>query len=347
MSAPEPWSGTYTIQPPIYIVAHTTQFSQPGWFYLGGQGSAYFQGVSYVTLANKQSNGQIDFSIIIESIQSGTSQMMVFVLSNIPDIPKSLSVWRTNETDWFIKQDPISVKGNSFTLYVEPLNIYTITTTSGQSKAKDPTISVSKPFPLPYSDTFDEYPLEATVKYFSDQGGSWTTRPDPTNSKNMVFTQVVTTQPILWHWCSSSIDPITLIGYNKYSDYSITVNALLTEVKQGVYVAVSGRIGPDSFDARRYGFPPGYTFQVESTGNWVLWKGTQSGTSTSLAKGVISFTINQWHNLGISFKGNNIAVTFDGQQISTNTDQTYTRGLVSLGSGFHYAYFDKFDMNSL
>jgi galactosylceramidase len=232
-------------------------------------------------------------------------------------------------------------------LNLEPQSIYTITTTSGQGKAKDPTMAASKPFPLPYSDSFNEYAQEATVKYFSDQGGSWTARPDPINPSNMVFTQVVTIQPILWHWCSSSIDPLTLIGYNKYNDYSLSVDALLTEVKQGVYVAVSGRIGPDSFDARRYGFPPGYTFQVESTGNWWLWRGTQSSGSTQLGKGLLSFSINKWHNLEINFKGNNITAHFDGEQIWTGLDQSYSQGLAALGSGLHYAYFDNFKINGL
>jgi hypothetical protein len=296
---------------------------------------------------NKKSNNEIDFSIIIESTRGNNAQQMKFNLANIPVPPKSLSVWKTNQTEWFIREETVPVTGNQFTLNIQPQSIYTITTTSGQGKAKAPTMAASKPFPLPYTDNFNEYAEEATVKYFLDQGGSWTTRPDPTNPTNMVFTQVVTMKPILWYWCASNIDPLTVIGYNKYKDYSVSVNALLTEAKQGVYVAISGRIGPDSFDARRYGFPPGYTIQLESTGHWWVWLGTQKGQSTQLATGMVSFSINKWQNLEINFKGNNITVHFNGGQIWTGLDQTYPQGLAALGSGLHYAYFDNFKINGL
>jgi len=130
-------------------------------------------------LADKTSN-VISFSIIIETTQRSSVQTMTFTLSNYPSPPKSLYVWKTNENNWLVMQNSIPVTGNKFTLDLDPQSIYTITTTTGQGKAKEPTPAASKPFPLPYSDTFDEYATEATVKYFSDQGGSWTSRPDPT-----------------------------------------------------------------------------------------------------------------------------------------------------------------------
>ena len=30
MSATEPWSGHYSLQPPLYAMMHTTQFTKPG-----------------------------------------------------------------------------------------------------------------------------------------------------------------------------------------------------------------------------------------------------------------------------------------------------------------------------
>ena len=44
MYAVEPWSGNYTVPPPIWTSAHVTQFAAPGWRYLGGGGAGLLPG---------------------------------------------------------------------------------------------------------------------------------------------------------------------------------------------------------------------------------------------------------------------------------------------------------------
>jgi hypothetical protein len=69
MTAFQPWSGAFWVSPVIWVTAHTTQFSAPGWNYLIngtgiGTGAGLLQGGgSYVTL---QSPDASDFSIVIE-----------------------------------------------------------------------------------------------------------------------------------------------------------------------------------------------------------------------------------------------------------------------------------------
>ncbi len=36
-----------------------------------------------------------------------------------------------------------------------------------------PTSAPSQPFPVPYNDNFEGYPLHSEASYFSDQSGSW------------------------------------------------------------------------------------------------------------------------------------------------------------------------------
>jgi len=158
-----------------------------------------------------------------------------------------------------------------------------------------------------------------------------------------VFKQVVTIQPILWRYVSSSIDPMTILGFNKWVNYRLQVSALLNnKVQASSYVAIMGRIGPDSFDARRYGFPPGYTFQVFANGTWNLWRGYQNGNSVALSKGSVTFSRNAWHTIEIGFSGNTVRAAFNGATVATVSDNVYPRGLAGLGSGFHESYFDNF-----
>ncbi|KAF7252021.1 Galactocerebrosidase [Varanus komodoensis] len=63
MTAQEPWSGHYTVNAPIWITAHTTQFTQPGWHYLKVDGHLEAGG-SYVALTDGQGN----LTIIIETM---------------------------------------------------------------------------------------------------------------------------------------------------------------------------------------------------------------------------------------------------------------------------------------
>uniref|UniRef100_A0A8D0HR55 Galactocerebrosidase n=1 Tax=Sphenodon punctatus TaxID=8508 RepID=A0A8D0HR55_SPHPU len=69
MTAQEPWSGHYRVDSPIWITAHTTQFTQPGWHYLQGDGHLE-QGGSYVALTDGLGN----LTIIIETMTYFHSQ---------------------------------------------------------------------------------------------------------------------------------------------------------------------------------------------------------------------------------------------------------------------------------
>ena len=63
MTANEPWSGHYELTSPLWVTAHTTQFAQPGWFYLRTVGHLQ-NGGSYVALTD----GKDNLSIVIETM---------------------------------------------------------------------------------------------------------------------------------------------------------------------------------------------------------------------------------------------------------------------------------------
>ncbi|MBZ3869119.1 Galactocerebrosidase [Sciurus carolinensis] len=63
MTAQEPWSGHYVVDSPIWVSAHTTQFTQPGWYYLKTVGHLK-KGGSYVALTDGLGN----LTIIVETM---------------------------------------------------------------------------------------------------------------------------------------------------------------------------------------------------------------------------------------------------------------------------------------
>nr|BAA04972.1 alternative spliced product of galactocerebrosidase [Homo sapiens] len=63
MTAQEPWSGHYVVESPVWVSAHTTQFTQPGWYYLKTVGHLE-KGGSYVALTDGLGN----LTIIIETM---------------------------------------------------------------------------------------------------------------------------------------------------------------------------------------------------------------------------------------------------------------------------------------
>merc|ERR1711977_280680 len=97
---------------------------------------------------------------------------------------------------------------------------------TGQGLVTKKDIPASKVFPLPYSGNFDSYADQATVKYFTDEGGSWNAAPCAMGRKGMCLMQVVTRYPIAWE---KNPDPFTLLGdsqSSEWADYTVSTDSL-------------------------------------------------------------------------------------------------------------------------
>ena len=130
LQADQPWSGHFEIWPGLWAVAHTTQFTEPGWRYLDsacGRFSNSTWNGSHVTLRCVSGD---HWSMIVTT---GDGVEMEGVISGGLRFG-SVYVWKSTERDQFIEQSPITPKNGTFTIALEPNSIYTLTTTTGQKK---------------------------------------------------------------------------------------------------------------------------------------------------------------------------------------------------------------------
>jgi hypothetical protein len=160
MRANQPWSGHYEVQPAIWLTAHTTQFIQPGWKYLGGNACQMLpEGGSRVAAISPDGK---DFSVVVETMDAKKPQKLSFRLAGGLAGAK-LRAWQSTKKEQFLQIADIPVENGVFNLQAEPETVYSLTTTEGQHKGAT-VIPPSLPLPLPFKENFDGYPFGATPK---------------------------------------------------------------------------------------------------------------------------------------------------------------------------------------
>jgi hypothetical protein len=333
MYANTPWSGHYEVRSAIWVVAHTTQFTQPGWQYID-TASGYLTGGSYVTL---KSPNNVDYSVIIETMDAPTGQDVTFHIAGGLSVG-TIHVWRTTATDYFEQLSAIRPLNSSFSLHLEPGALYSLTTTTGQAKGMA-IGAPSSPFPLPYTDHFDDGIIGRAPKYFSDQAGAFEIAECAGGRSGKCLRQIVSQKPIEWH---SAINhtPVSFLGNVYWQDYEVSVDVLLEE--QG-HVQLLGRLEKQP----QNGVPYAYILDIRHDGYWELQTVVSDNAVTTLKSGIIAFTLNTWHTLKLTFNGPNIQATIDGECIASLNDTSHVNGMVGIGGGWNKAQFDNFSVQPL
>lgn len=261
MMASTPWSGNYFVDATIWMHAHWTQVTEPGWRILGveGGGSGYVDGKgpangTYVTIVSPDSS---DFSVVIERLPCLTGSLPVtLTLANLgAAATKPLSLWVTTETGWFQKDvQELTVKDGAVTMELLPQGIYSLTTvqTVKHGTFTDVPVPPAAPFALPYTDDFDSYANDTLPRFLSDQGGSFSVIKDGGSGgvlRQMVSTQAIPTityfpwtflrgclgaqapiDPAQNSWVANQ-EPITLVGDGSWIDITVTAMAKLSPRK--------------------------------------------------------------------------------------------------------------------
>jgi hypothetical protein len=346
MQADQPWSGSYDVGKSIWVTAHTTQFTQPGWQYLD-TASAYLNGTgangSFVSLKSPDTT---DYSVVVETVDALAPQPVTFQVKGGLSTG-AVHVWATNlnsanSSDWFVHQGDIAPNAGTFGMTLKPGFVYSISTTTGQSKGSTtpPAFTLQS---LPFSDNFESYPAGSLATYFDSIQGAFETAACTGGHTGMCLRQVISQAPIAWDGASGT-PPIVVVGDPYWTNYTVSTDALL---EQSGNIDLIGRLGMVS-QSSNGGPSQGYHLSVKDSGPWTLFKEDASGNTSTLASGTVAFGLNTWHNLSLSMQGSAIQASIDSQSVATVTDSDYAGGNIALMVGpvnsWNNAQFDNFSV---
>lgn len=327
MVAHSPWSGSYSLRPALWGAAHVTQFAQPGWRFLDPccgklSGDGY-----YVTLC---APGRGDYSMIVAS-RTSTDTIIATLAANVAQGP--VHVWRSTLSAQFIQQADITPAAGTFSVIVPPGSIYSLTTTTGQTKgaaahAVPPAVS----FPLPYTDDFDNDSIGQAPRYTQDQSASFEAALR-TVGTGRALRQVVPSIGIPWDYHCNA-DPFTEIGDQQWTDIEVQSDVY---IENAGYAAVYGRV----FDAGVCP-PKSYSLRLYGTGQWAV-----KNCTTTVASGTVSPALGSWHTLKLRCQGSTLTAYIDNVQEGTCTDATFGTGMAGLGTGWNTAQFDNLSIASI
>jgi len=359
MTADEPWSGHYDVQSPIWVTAHTTQFASIGWSYLlhdfGVQKLDY--GGSFVTLTDESRS---HITIIIETMTHNHSecirpglpaytvvaQQAVFQLKGNLSGIQDLMVWKTKlgfdgkPTMLFEQQSSIHVFLGSFTLTLQPDELYTLTTlTVGQHGSYSPP-PPSKPFPLPYYDNFEKYNIGEEADCYAPQAGVWEVCQTNDTQHSKVNRQVILHDPI--YWCDTGNSTINIGGDYSWSDIRVQADVFVPSVNgsDGIFTATRlDRGGCASKDATGifFGLYP-------SIGKFDVT--TDLARKQPVAVGICNITYDKWYTVSLSSKDNKVNGFLGSKQLfSVSIPKNITNGFTGYGTvGYGYADFDNWSV---
>lgn len=359
MTAQEPWSGHYVVESPIWVTAHTTQFTRPGWYYLKTVGHLE-KGGSYVALTDGLGN----LTIIIETMSHKHSkcirpllpyfnvshQVATFVLEGSFSEITELQVWHTKlgtSSDKFLFRQLDSLwlpeGSGSFTVELQEDELFTITTLTTGSKGSYPPSPKSQPFPAIYTDDFNvDYPLFSEAPNFADQTGVFEYYMNTEDHGEHRFTlrQVLNQRPITW--AADASNTISIIGDYNWTNMTISCDVYMeTPGKGGVFIA--GRVNKGGILIRS---ARGIFF-------WIFANGTYRVTGDLAgwliyALGQIEVKAQEWYTLTLTIKGQLSFGLLNGKPVWSEIPVNFPKnGWAAIGTySFDFAQFDNFYVNS-
>jgi hypothetical protein len=344
MTADQPWSGYYSVGLSTWAMAHTTQFTQPGWRYLDS-GSGYLGGASYTqgSYVSLKSPNTSDWSTIVETTRASGTQAATFTVRGGLSTG-TVHVWSTNlassdPSTWFVRNPDLTPNASGqFTVTLQPNQLYSFTTTTGQGKGAAASPAPAA-LPLPYSDDFTSSPVNSQPRYLATMEGAFDVQPCVGRTGQCVQ-QESPARPLEWVGnISANTFPYTAGGALTWANYQVSA-AVMNKVAGSV--GIVGREQNAGVQANGGEDPThvnGYWLSLSNTGNWSVKRSDFSNNIVALASGTApgAAGLGTWHQLALTFNGSTISAAIDNATVATVSDTAYSAGKVGLFTGGYTA----------
>lgn len=177
---------------------------------------------------------------------------------------------------------------------------------------------MSKPLPLPYSDSFDKGTQGQQARYLANMEGAFTVEPCADRDGKCVQLDTPT-KPLEWSNRPNSY-PYTVLGGQAWSNYQVSADV---RNAQPGSVGILGREHNLDPDPTKVNF---YSLTLGDTGAWSINLRSGSGNVKSLVSGTVASAagLNTWHNLALTFDGSLIYASVDGTTVGSVTDATHS-----------------------
>ncbi len=359
ITANEPWSGAYSLDAGFYMTMHFTQFIKDGWQIVdgacfgdgkaGGDGHAIVDSTfNYIACVDEDKN---NCSVVLVNNSAETIEYDI-ELSNISCTDKPFFVWETKAPEegkdyyssFFKKSGAVIPENSVVKVVIQPYSMMTVSTLDVEEKTFENVSSEVLQLPyaddLEYSDHDENFLSERgnAPLYTTDQGGAFEVENVDGNN---VLMQKITADIKPKDWGSTS-EPVTNLGDDRWSNYSVSINAHFADgITSGdsAYVGVGARYNLADNDLS------GYWLKLYSSGKCVLMK-----DKASLAEEDIeNFDAKTMHTLKISVCNTNIECSVDGKTVISmeDTQQPAISGRAAIYSSYHANYFDDLNVETV
>nr|WP_319776835.1 hypothetical protein [uncultured Sphaerochaeta sp.] len=335
--AANPWTGHFVVQAGLWVVAHFTQFIHPGWVFID---SACIDSPHCSCLALQHPNTK-DISIILLNRSKSIKQVTI----TFKDVVVSyVKVWKTNEKEQFCEIDPLAITHDALCITLEPLSIYTLTTTSGQQKgcAKFKIPEETK-FPLPYLDDFNTYEIGKQPRYTIDQAGAFEICAGGRNG-GKCLKQVLTNsmRPQDWERRPTPL-PYTILGGQELSNYAVSIDFNMEQMPERNYEGYALLGARCNHASAVCEIPECYNVRLFYDGRWFLSCG-QIVLSSGRTQ---DFSLGSWNSLALHCEQKVISAYYNGVLLDSIEHEEIPSGNIVIGSAYSHVRYDNLEVTPI